>query len=140
MYIAAQISPSVIWIPISIAPNGNNVGGPAGGDKRFPSTLNAFIEHNDPSPINIGTLLGGATVLSVDLTVENAFNDPLSNVTVGTASDPDFFMNEDLSDPSVQGTFINQERKRIASTSDIKVWVEPGSSTQGNLSIVMTYQ
>lgn len=140
MYIAAQISPSTVWIPISIAPSGNNVGGPTGGDKRFPSTLNAFVEYNDPSPVNIGTLLGGTTILSVDLTVENAFDDPLSNVTVGTASDPSFFMDEDLSDTAVQGTFINQERKRLSSTSDVKIWLEPGSSTQGNLSITMTYQ
>lgn len=140
MYIAAQVSPSVVWIPISIAPNGNNVGGPTGGDKRFPSTLNAFVEYNDPSPVNIGTLLGGTTILSVDLTVENAFDDPLSNVTVGTASDPSFFMDEDLSDTTVQGTFINQERKRLASISDVKIWLDPGSSTQGNLSITMTYQ
>lgn len=140
MYIAAQISPTVVWIPVSIAPNGYNVGGPSGGDKRFFTTLNAFVEHDDPSPINIGTLLEGTTVLSIDLTVETPFDDPLSNVTVGTAADPSFFMHEDLSDPSVQGTFISQERKKISTTSDIKVWVDPGSSTQGNLSIVMTYQ
>lgn len=140
MYIAGQISPSVVWIPISIGPNGSNVGGQSGGDKRFPSTLNAFFEHDTASPLKIGTLSAGTTVLSVDLTVENAFDDPLSNVTVGTDSDPSFFMGQEMSDPTVQATFINQERKRLVGTSDVKVWVTPGSSTQGNISIVMTYQ
>lgn len=140
MYIAAQISPSVIWVPINIGPGANNVGGQAGGDKRYPNTLNAFVEHDALSPVKIGTLLGGTTVLGVDVTIENPFDDPLSNVTVGTDSNPSLFMSDYQSDPTVQATFINQERKRLSGNTDVKIWLMPGSSNQGNLSIVMTYQ
>ena len=79
-------------------------------------------------------------MLGVDVTIENTFDDPLSNVTVGTDSNPSFFMSEYQSDPTVQATFINQERKRLSVNTDVKIWLMPGSSSQGNLSIVMTYQ
>lgn len=140
MYIAAQVSPSVVWVPISIGPGANNIGGPAGGDKRYPSTLNAFVEYDAASPVNIGTLSQGTTVLGVDITIETPFDDPASNVTVGTQSNPVLFMTEYQSDPTIQATFINQERRKITENTDVKIWLMPGSSSQGNLSIVMTYQ
>lgn len=140
MYIAAQIVPTVIWTVISIGPNGNNVGDQTAGDKRFVSTLSATVQYDDPSPVKIGNLAAGTTVLSVDLTVDNVFDDPVAEITVGTDADHSRFMSGYMSDTREASTYINQEKQKLSSLTEVKLWISPGSSTQGNISLVMTYQ
>lgn len=138
MYIAASISPSVIWIPISIGPDGNNIGPQPAGDKRYVNTYTIDVAYDTPSPISMGKLLAGSTVSKVAIKVTSEF-DSVSNITIGTVSNPSLFMSDYMSDTSMVATFVNEEQQTVGSLTDVLVYVSPGSSIQGYARIILTY-
>lgn len=139
MYIAASISPSIVWIPISIGPNGYNVGPQQSGDKRYVNTYTVDVAYDSPSPVSMGKLPAGSTVSKIAIKVSGSFDD-VSTITVGTSSNPGLFMSGYMSDTSMVATFVNEEQVTVGSLTNVLVYVSPGASTQGYARIILTYQ
>lgn len=139
MYVAAQISPSVIWIPISIAPNGNNIGPQTAGDRRFVDGYRLQIAYDTTSPAYIGTLNPGSIISKVSVKVTTEFDD-VGTITIGTMASPGEFMTSEMCDPSLQATFINEEGYLIGASTNVYAFINPGASTQGDAIINVTFQ
>lgn len=139
MYIAAQITPSVVWIPINIGPNGNNIGPQTAGDRRYINTYTKQISYNTTSPAYIGSLTIGSAITKISIKMTTEF-DSLSTITIGTMSSQSEFMAAYMSDTEQLATFINEECHEISSLTNIYAFITPGSSTQGEAFIIITYQ
>ena len=138
-YIAAQVSPSVVWVAINIGPNGNNVGDPNAGNKRFTNTLTTDVVYNSPTSI-LGNLAANSTVVSVDVTVTTVFDDPAAFITVGTDSDHSKFITDSMTYLDEAATYINGTKQMLNIPVTAKIFIHPNSSTQGAAQITLTYQ
>jgi len=130
LYIAAQITPSVIWLPVSMSQ----------GNRRFLSTLTGSVSYSDSNPVVLGILEGGTTVLNVDVLVITPFNDPSAAMTIGTDAQDDAFMGAGMLDPTTAGTYINESQQQVLSLTVLKAFFTPGFSGTGSVQIVITYQ
>lgn len=129
LYVASQITPSVVWTPVSISQ----------GSKRFVSTIGTAVSYSDTNPVIIGALAADTTILDVDVLISTAFNDPSATMTVGTDAENDAFMDSTMLDPTTAGTYINGEQQPVNSLTTIKVFFNPGFSGQGTAYVVITY-
>ncbi len=141
VYIVAQTVPTVIWIPINIAPGSYNIGGnPELGEKRYVNTISKNFAHNDISPSLLGNINANSTVVSVDVTIVTEFNDPSSTMSVGTDSNVEQFMSTEMIYTDEQATFINDQKQTLTVTTAAKVFINSGSSTQGEAQVTITYR
>jgi len=141
VYIVAQTTPSIIWVPINVAPGATNVGGnPDLGEKTYLNTLSKQFAYNTASPSLLGNILVGSTVTSVDVVVTTAFDDVASTVSVGTDADPLQFMTTDMVYTDEEATYINDQKQTVITTTAAKVFISPGTSTQGEIAVTITYR
>lgn len=141
VYIVAQTSPSVVWVPINVAPGATNISGnPELGEKKYLNTLSKQFSYNTASPSLLGNILLGSTITSVDVVVTTAFNDVSSTVSVGTDLDPLQFMTTDMVYADEEATYINDQKQTLITTTAAKVFISPGTSSQGEIAVTITYR
>lgn len=140
-YIVAQTTPSIVWVPISIAPGSVNVGGnPQLGEKKYVSTVSKQFAYSDTGSQLLGNLAANTTVMSVDVVITIPFTDGTSTITVGTDSDPSLFMSAEMIYTDEEATFINDQKQTLVADTEAKVFINPGNSSAGEAHVTITYR
>lgn len=140
-YIVAQTTPTVIWIPINIAPGATNIGGnPALAEKRYVNTVSKQFTYTDSGAQTFSNLSANTTVMSVDAVVIIPFTDSAATLSVGTDSSPSLFMSDSMNYLDEQATFINDQKRTLVANTETKVFINPGTSSAGEVQVTITYR
>ena len=137
-YLAAQLGPTV-WIPVGLSTDGQNVGNSTAGSTTLTNTFLATGNYQTTSPVMVGTMAPIKTVTYIDVSITTPFNDPQSNIRIGTDASPALLMDSSLIDTTVAGTYISTMNYPVTSVTAIKAFVGVGTSTQGAYRITMDY-
>lgn len=136
-YIVAQVTPSVVWIPISIAPQSIN---PAQGEKRYVDTVSKQFSYLDSGATLLANIAANTTVMSVDVVVTVPFTDIAASLTVGTDGNQTVFMSATMNDLAESATFINDQKYTVLTNTEAKVFINPGTSSAGEAQVTITYR
>lgn len=136
-YIAAALSPTV-WIPIGISPDGINIGNLNSGSQTLSNSFSASGNHTTGN-IVVGTIAPIKTITSLDISITTPFNDPYSNIEIGTDSVHGLLMDGTLIDPTTVGNYTTAVNYPVLSTITIRAFVGIGTSTQGAYRISMGF-
>ena len=137
-YIAAALTPTV-WQPIGLSTDGYNIGNNSAGSTTLIYNFLAAGTHTSTSPVMVGTMAPIKTVLFLDVQITTAFNDPASNISIGTDSITDLLMDNTLIDTTTVGSYTTVLGYPVITTTAIKAFVGVGTSTQGAYRITMDY-
>jgi hypothetical protein len=100
--------------------------------------LTLDFAYNDISPIDFGLLLGGETIIDVDVVIATPFDDPSAMLSVGLASSPGNILPTSAIDPTTAGTYNCGEDFNITGSDAVRLQIVPGSSTQGSGKVIVT--
>jgi hypothetical protein len=140
-YIVAQTVPSVVWIPINIAPGAYNINGnPALGERKYVNTISKQFDYIDTGAQTLGNLAANTTVMSVDVVITVPFTDATATMTVGTDSSPALLMSADMIYLDENATFINDQQQKLTVPTAAKVFINPGTSSAGEAQVTITYR
>jgi hypothetical protein len=138
MYIAARVFPSVVWVPVGISPDGNNVGNANVGSSTLNNTFSANGSYN-ASAVLVGTMMPTKTLTRISVQVMTPFSDSSSTIQIGTDANHVAVMDDSLVDLSRAGLYIKNLVYNINNLTTIKAFVASGSSTQGSYRVLLEY-
>ena len=138
MYIAAQTFPSIIWVPVGISPDGNNVGNSSVGSTTLATSFSATGSYT-ASSLLIGTMAPTKTLTKVTVQVITPFSDTASSLQIGTDTNHVALMDDSLIDLLRSGIYIKNLGYNVANLTTIKAFVAAGSSTQGSYRVLLEY-
>ena len=137
-YLAAQLGPTV-WIPIGLNTDGLNIGNSTSGSQTLDYTFLAHGTYASSNTVIVGTMVPSVTVTNIDVAILTAFNDPNTDFTVGSPTNPSLLMANTLIDASTVGTYTTALSYPVTQVTTINAYVGVGTSTQGSWRITMTY-
>jgi hypothetical protein len=101
-----------------------------------------FLAHGtyaSSDTVVVGTMVPSVTVTNIDVAILTAFNDPNTDFTVGSPTNPSLLMANTLIDASTVGTYTTALSYPVTQVTTINAYVGVGTSTQGSWRITMTY-
>lgn len=137
-YIAAALGPTV-WIPVGLSPDGQNVGNSTSGSQTLISGFTADGDYASGGTVVVGTMAPTKTITALNVQITTPFNDPASNIEIGTDSVHGLLMDGTLIDPTTAGIYGTAVNYPVAATTTIKAFVGVGTSTQGEYHISMSF-
>lgn len=105
-------------------------------------TLSVDVAFNDGSPILIGGLSDGSRVTSVAVDVTTPWDDPAATLTVGDLDVNDRFMISDFNDLTTVDTYVYNPAYQYNTgglETDVYVFFNSGTATQGTATVTITY-
>jgi hypothetical protein len=98
------------------------------------------VNFSDTSPILLGTINAGQTVLTTEITVVIPFNGTPSTMIacVGTDADNNLLLSNDSTDLSNMSSYANESNVTFNSTEDVKVYFDTKGSTEGLATVSIT--
>ena len=75
----------------------------------------------------------------VDVQISTAFDDPASNIEIGTETVNGLLMDNTLINSNTAGSYVTTIAYPIGAATSIKAFINPGSSTTGEFRIVLNY-
>jgi hypothetical protein len=116
---------------------GSSAGSGVGGKV---TTFIQTVNFNSTSPITLGTVNAGQTVLTTEISVLTAFNGPAATMiaSVGTDSNHDLLLSNDSTDLSTMANYANESNVTFNSTEDVKVYFDTQHSLIGLASVSIT--
>jgi len=108
-------------------------GAPAG-----PTIVN--FSFDSASPLVVLPLAAGAVVLDVMLQIITPFDDPAATLTLGTAADASRFLGSGDNLPGQAGGYGDDLPQYFTASETMRLFISPGSSTQGTGKIIVRYQ
>lgn len=137
-YIAADTGPNV-WVKVGLSQNGQNVGNSTSGSTTLVNSFIATGTYTSASPLMVGTVPSNSLLTRVDVQISTAFNDPASNIEIGTATVPGLLMDNTLINSNIVGSYVTTLAYPVVTATSIKAFINPGSSTTGEFRIVLDY-
>jgi len=92
------------------------------------------------SPMVILPLAAGAVVLDAMMQIVTPFDDPAASLTLGTAADASRFLGSGDNLPAQVGGYGNDLPQYFPVAETIRLFISPGSSTQGAGKIIVRHQ
>lgn len=90
------------------------------------------FDQESPSPLNLGDFLQpGTIVVAAFLNITEAFDDTDASATIGTADQPDIFLDDSEGDLATDGIYEKQVFDFIETVSQAKLFLDLGTSTVG---------
>ena len=137
-YIAADTGPNV-WVKVGLSQNGQNVGNSTSGSTTLVNSFVATGTYTSASPVMVGTVPSNSLMTRVDVQISTAFDDPASNIEIGTDSVHGLLMDNTLINSNTVGSYVTTIAYPIGAATSIKAFINPGSSTTGQFRIVLDY-
>ena len=137
-YIAADIGPTV-WVKVGLSQNGQNVGNAISGSTTLVNSFVATGTYTSTSPVMVGTVPSNSLMTRVDVQISTAFDDPASNIEIGTETVNGLLMDNTLINSNTAGSYVTTIAYPIGAATSIKAFINPGSSTTGEFRIVLDY-
>ena len=103
--------------------------------------LSMIITYTDVGSTTIGTVSSNSRVTDVTVEVTEAFDDINSTLNIGDVDVNDRLMSEDIIDLTELGTytFTPSHVYNTGSDTDLNAYLNPASSTQGSLKVIISY-
>jgi len=137
-YVAVDTGPTV-WMQLGLSQNGQNVGNTTSGDTTLVNSFTATGSYLSTSPVTVGILAPTKTLTRLNIEIIQAFNDNSSNIEIGTDTVHGLLMDGALIDPTTVGLYTTTLSYPVLSTTSVKAFINPGSSTSGEFKIVLDY-
>ena len=103
--------------------------------------LSMIITHTDIGSTTIGTVSSNSRVTDVTVEVTEAFDDINATLNIGDVDVNDRLMSEDIIDLTETGTYTFTPSHVYSSggDTDLNAYLNPASSTQGSLKVIISY-
>lgn len=95
------------------------------------ATFVANVNYNDSSPILLGNITSGTKTIITTLTVNTAFNDANSVVTIGTSGNNSLLMSDTYCEIESTGVYQTINTLNIASNTSLNIYLTPGAASAG---------
>lgn len=107
-----------------------------GGTNNF---FKVDFSYDDPNIITLLVMQNGECITQAEIFIEEPFNDPLAELSVGTPLNNELFFAVDDICPNVQGFGVSNGNNEGFDAPDlINLYLDPGSSTQGKGHVLLT--
>ena len=106
-----------------------------GGGNNF---FEVGFNYQSPPTLHLLNMLNGDILLDAELYIEEAFDDPNATLSVGTAADPECIITESENCPDMVSATKESANKRFTVAEIVRLFIDPGVSTQGSGYITLT--
>jgi hypothetical protein len=103
----------------------------AGGGSGTDPFISADFVFSSPTPLDFGVLNAGDEIVSADVIIETAFDDPGAILTLGRATSTGSILTSADIDPNTVGTYNSLSGARVGGPDAIRLQLVPLASTQG---------
>lgn len=103
------------------------IGAPGGS-----SLIKVQFTFTDGPSLIILPVSDGVTVVDSEVVIETAFDDVAATLSLGSVADSSLILSTNENKPSDIGNYGNQENFKFAITEQIRLYINPGTSTQGS--------
>jgi hypothetical protein len=93
----------------------------------------------DLSPKKLFSVPANAYIVTTQIKIDIAFDDPLSTLTIGDSITADKYMKTTENDPLNPGEYETNPSEKVLVNKDIYLTITPGTSTQGSGVAVLEY-
>lgn len=138
LYIAAQVFPSVVWIPVGLNTNGQNIGNATVGSTTLNNTFTAIGTYSSGTLL-VATMAPTKTLTRISVQVTTPFDDATAALQIGTDANHIALMEDSLVDLTRTGIYFKHLGYSINYVTSIKAFVAPGSSTQGSYTVLLEH-
>jgi hypothetical protein len=102
-------------------------------------TFNNFLTHESPNENVLGLVDANQAVTMISIKVLEAFNDENASLTIGDSTNGvDWLVEDDEIDLTITGKYIVEDPEFYTTQTQIKAFLNPGTSTTGVLQILVT--
>lgn len=112
--------------------------GGGGGGTSDTYVIRQEFSFSDPTPLDFGSVMAGAIIIDSDVVIQVPFDDPTALLALGTVANPGQIMTTANIDAQNTGTYSNPEDFEYASTTQMRLNITPGASTQGSGEVIVT--
>ena len=127
------------WIPIGLSVDGQNLGNSGVGSSTLVYNFTATGTYSGQNPLMVGVMPGGQTVLGAEVQIVVPFNDPNSNLRIGTDTDTNLLMDASVIDTTTVGLYKSSFNYQVMGVTTFRAYVGVGTSTQGLYTISLDY-
>lgn len=95
------------------------------------ATFLANVNYNDSSPILLGNITSGTKTIITTLTINTAFDDANSVITVGTGSNNSLLMSDNYCEIESTGVYQTINTLNLANNTSLNIYVTPANASAG---------
>ncbi len=118
---------------ITISENGRQgAPGPAGPSGAGSLFLKVQFTYTDGPSIIVLSVTDGDTIVDSEVVIETAFDDVAATISLGSVADSSLILSTTENLPSALGNYGNQNNFKFALNEQIRIYINPGTSTQGS--------
>jgi hypothetical protein len=93
--------------------------------------IDVSFDYTTSGALDFGRLVAGNSVIGLQVVIDEPFNDPSTQVSIGLVSNPDGILATINIDPTTASTYSAQENFLVTASDALRLKVFPFASTQG---------